>query len=84
MTSAASIGLMAMGLITGVISARFLGPDGRGRLAVAQTVGTLVGTTLALALGEALIFYVGTKARAALVVLKSAVAEITERSSSES
>jgi O-antigen/teichoic acid export membrane protein len=73
-TSATSVGLMVMGLITGVISARFLGPEGRGRLAVAQTVGTLVGTTLALALGESLIFFVRTKARAAPVVLKSAVA----------
>jgi len=74
LTSATSVGLMVMGLVTGVISARFLGPGGRGRLAVAQTVGTLVGTTLALALGESLIFFVRTKARAAAVVLKSAVA----------
>ena len=65
---------MTMGFTTGIISARLLGAEGRGVLAAAQTIGTLVGTYSMLSLGESLIFFVRTRARPAPVVLKSATA----------
>lgn len=74
LTTVTSLALMTMGFTTGVISARLLGPEGRGVLAAAQTIGTLVGTYSMLSLGESLIYFVRTRARPAPVVLKSATA----------
>ena len=62
-TTATSVAPMTMGFTTGIISVRTLGAEGRGVLAAAQTIGTLVGTYSMLSLGESLIFFVRTRAR---------------------
>ena len=64
--------LAVIALATGVLAARLLGPDGRGLLAAAVAVGTLVGAIGALALGEALVFFVGRRVRPPMVVLRTA------------
>lgn len=73
LTTAATNALLAViALATGVLAARLLGPEGRGHLAAAQAVGTLVGAIGALALGEALVLYVGRQAAPPMVVLRTA------------
>lgn len=64
--------LAVIALATGVLAARLLGPGGRGHLAAAQAIGTLVGAIGALALGESLVFFVGRRTRPPLVVLRTA------------
>ena len=73
LTTAATNGLLAViALATGVLAARLLGPEGRGLLAAATAVGTVVGAMGALALGEALVFFVGRQVRPPMVVLRTA------------
>jgi O-antigen/teichoic acid export membrane protein len=69
--------LAVVALITGVMAARLLGPESRGHLAAAQTVGTLVGAIGSLSLGESLVYFVGRRTRPPRVVLLSAVAFAT-------
>ena len=57
-TAATNAVLAVIGLLTGVLAARLLGPDGRGHLAAAQSVGSVVGWIGTLALGEALVLFV--------------------------
>lgn len=64
--------LAVVALATGVLAARLLGPQGRGHLAAAQAVGTLVGAIGALALGDALVFFIGRRTRPPMVVLRTA------------
>ena len=64
--------LAVIALATGVLAARLLGPEGRGYLAAAQALGTLVGAIGALALGEAMVFFVGRRTRPPMVVLRTA------------
>lgn len=71
-TAAANAVLAVVSLVTGVLAARLLGPEGRGHLAAAQAVGTLVGAIGALSLGEALVYFVGRRRRSPMVVLHTA------------
>jgi O-antigen/teichoic acid export membrane protein len=71
-TAATNAVLAVIGLITGVLAARLLGPEGRGHLAAAVAAGSLVGAIGALALGESLVFFVGRRVRPPMVVLRTA------------
>lgn len=71
-TAATNAVLAVVALATGVLAARLLGPSGRGHLAAAQAVGTLIGAVGSLSLGEAVVFFVGRKCRSAMVVLQTA------------
>lgn len=71
-TAGANLLLTVISLVTGVLAARLLGPEGRGHLAAAQAIGTLVGAAGSLALGEALVYFVGRRVRPPLVVLRTA------------
>jgi O-antigen/teichoic acid export membrane protein len=71
-TAAVNVALAVIALLTGVLAARLLGPDGRGYLAAAQAAGTLVGAIGSLSLGEALVFFVGRQSRRPMVVLQTA------------
>jgi O-antigen/teichoic acid export membrane protein len=46
-----------VGVFTGVMAARLLGPEGRGELAAIQTYPTLIGNMVMLGTGQALIYY---------------------------
>ncbi|HEV2125526.1 MAG TPA: oligosaccharide flippase family protein [Chloroflexota bacterium] len=73
LTTAATSGFLAvLALATGVLAARLLGPAGRGHLAAAQAVGTLLGTIGGLSLAEAIIFFVGRRIRPPMVILRTA------------
>lgn len=71
-TATANLALAIVALVTGVLAARLLGPERRGHLAAAQVVGTLVGTLGTVCLGQSLVFFVGTRTRSPMVVLKTA------------
>jgi O-antigen/teichoic acid export membrane protein len=71
-TASTNAVLAVVSVITGVLAARLLGPDGRGILAAAMAIGTLVGAIGALALGESLVYFVGRRVRPPLVVLNTA------------
>lgn len=71
-TAATNAVLAVLALATGVLAARLLGPDGRGHLAAAQAVGTLLGTIGGLSLGEAIVFFVGRRSRPPRVILTTA------------
>ena len=58
-TLVANLALGAIGLVTGIMAARLLGPDGRGRLAAIQAWPTFVGTFAVLGLPEAVVFLGG-------------------------
>lgn len=70
-TAATNAVLAVIGLLTGVLAARLLGPEGRGHLAAAHAVGSLVGWIGTLALGEALVLFVGRRIRPPMVVLRT-------------
>jgi O-antigen/teichoic acid export membrane protein len=55
--TAANILIGILGLITGIISARLLGPHGRGELAAIQTWATCLATIACLGLPEALVYF---------------------------
>jgi antigen flippase len=76
-TAATNAILALIALTTGVLAARLLGPEGRGHLAAAQAVGGLLGAIGALALGEALVFFVGRRVRSPMVVLRTATVVAT-------
>jgi O-antigen/teichoic acid export membrane protein len=71
-TAATNGGLAVVGLMTGVLAARLLGTEGRGHLAAAQAVGSLLGAVGSLSLGEALVYFVGRGKHSPWVVLKTA------------
>lgn len=71
-TAATNAALAVIALATGVLAARLLGPQGRGHLAAAQAVGTLVAGIGALSLGEAQVFFVGRRIRPPMIVLRTA------------
>lgn len=73
-TGGANAGLAVLGLVTGVLAARLLGPERRGHLAAAQALGTLIGTVGGLSLGEAVVYFVGKGPRSPIVVLRTATA----------
>ena len=56
-TSSTSFAIGLLGLITGAVAARLLGPQGRGELAAIQTWATCVATVANLGLPEALVYF---------------------------
>lgn len=58
-TVLSSLGLAALGVVTGVVVARSLGPTGRGELAVIQLWGALGVTVALLGIPEGLVYKVG-------------------------
>jgi len=56
-TAAANLVIAAFGMLTGIVTARLLGPQGRGELAAIQTTPGFIGTLAMLGLPEALSYY---------------------------
>lgn len=56
-TAATSLLLAALGLATGMLAARLLGPQGRGELAAIQMWPSLLGTFAMLGLAESLVYF---------------------------
>src|SRR5712691_9333225 len=57
-TLATNMALAALGVVTGVLSARLLHPAGEGELAAIQTWPFLLGTLAMLGLDSALIYFI--------------------------
>ncbi len=57
LTAAANVAITAMGFCTGILTARLLGPHGRGQLAAIQTTPSLVATLAMLGMPEALVYF---------------------------
>jgi O-antigen/teichoic acid export membrane protein len=57
MTVATNLFLNVLGLLTGIITARMLGPAGRGELAVVQLWGMFIGSLSLLGLSDAVIYF---------------------------
>lgn len=70
-TAATNAVMAVIGLATGVLAARLLGTEGRGHLAAAQAVGSLVGWIGTLALGEALVLFVARRTSPPMVALRT-------------
>ncbi|MEM3449249.1 MAG: oligosaccharide flippase family protein [Nitrososphaerota archaeon] len=62
----------AISLVTGIIIARCLGPDGKGRLALINSVASYFGQIVGLGLSVAIVYYIGRMKWSALWVLKTA------------
>jgi O-antigen/teichoic acid export membrane protein len=56
-TLAANIGIAGLTLITGILAARLLGPDGRGTLAAIQTWPTFLAAIATLGLPDATVYF---------------------------
>lgn len=74
LTAGANIVLALLGVLTGVATARLLGPEGRGQLAAIQTWPTFIATMAMLGLTEALVYYCARERRSAGAYLGSAMA----------
>src|SRR5579875_2757810 len=57
LTAVTNIALAALGMVSGILAARFLGPYGRGELAAIQTWPSFVATLAMLGMPEALVYY---------------------------
>jgi len=57
LTAGTNVFLAAIGLATGILAARLLGPQGRGELAAIQLWPSLLATLAMLGLPEALVYY---------------------------
>lgn len=81
LTFVANVATMAVGVCTGILAARLLGPVGEGQLAAIQTWPLLLGSLAMLGLPEALVYFIArdpTRGReftttAAMVGLASAI-----------
>jgi O-antigen/teichoic acid export membrane protein len=62
-----------LGMLTGIMAARLLGPHGRGELAAIQTWPTLIGYLSLLGTGDALVYYAAREPARTGVYLGSAV-----------
>jgi O-antigen/teichoic acid export membrane protein len=60
-TALTNLALGFLGMCTGVISARLLGPHGRGELAAVQTTPTVIATLAMIGMPEALVYYTAQK-----------------------
>jgi O-antigen/teichoic acid export membrane protein len=56
-TAATNLALAAMGFGTGIITARMLGPHGRGELAAIQTTPSAIGALAMIGMPEALVYF---------------------------
>lgn len=57
LTGATNLALALVGLVTGILAARLLGPHGRGELAAIQTWANSMGALAMLGMGEALVYF---------------------------
>jgi O-antigen/teichoic acid export membrane protein len=57
LTAASNLAIAGLTLLTGVLAARLLGPEGRGELAAIQTWPTTLGALAMLGLPEALVYH---------------------------
>ncbi len=57
-TSAANLLVLLLGMVSGIMSARLLGPEGRGELAIISYFPTLMGTFCCLAVPQGLSFFI--------------------------
>lgn len=57
LTGAANLAIAALSIVTGVVSARLLGPHGRGELAAIQTAPGFLATLAMLGMPEALTYF---------------------------
>ena len=57
LTMVTNVIIAALGIATGLLSARLLGPTGRGELAAIQTWSTLIASLGLLGLGEAVVYF---------------------------
>src|SRR5262245_4590409 len=73
--TAGTNGLSAvLGLMTGILAARLLGPQGRGELAAIQTWPSFIATLAMLGLPDALVYYSAREPRGAGSYLSTAIA----------
>lgn len=56
-TAASNIVLAALGMVSGILAARLLGPHGRGELAAIQTWPSFIATLAMLGMPEAIVYY---------------------------
>lgn len=68
-----NIVIAVIGLVTGVLSARILGPAGRGELAAIQTLSSFIAAVAMLGMPEALVFFSSQKPNKAGEFLASAL-----------
>ncbi len=73
LSAATNLALAALGMTSGILAARLLGPRGRGELAAIQTWPMLIGYLSVLGLGDALIYYAAREREHAGMYLGSAV-----------
>ena len=73
-TAATNILLAALGMVSGVLAARLLGPHGRGQLAAIQTWPTFVAVLAMLGMPEAVVYFSARMPAEAGQYLGSAVA----------
>lgn len=57
LTAGTNVLLASLGVVTGILAARLLGPDGRGELAAIQLWPSFIGTVAMLGLPEALTYF---------------------------
>lgn len=73
LTAGTNIALAALGMVSGIIAARLLGPHGRGELAAIQTWPSFVATLAMLGMPEAIVYYSARDRSAAGRYLASAI-----------
>lgn len=73
-TMAANVAIAVLGLVTGSLLARTLGPQGRGELAAIQTWAGFLGLLAALGLPDAVVYFSGRDRKGSATYLTSAVA----------
>jgi O-antigen/teichoic acid export membrane protein len=61
LTAATNLVLAMLGMITGVMAARLLGPHGRGELAAIQTYPIMIGQLSMLGTGQAVVYYAASR-----------------------
>jgi O-antigen/teichoic acid export membrane protein len=72
-TATVNLVLAVLGMMSGVLAARLLGPHGRGELAAIQTWPGVIGTLAMLGMPEAIVYYSARDERGAGRYLGSAV-----------
>ncbi len=73
LNAATNVGQAMIGMATGILAARLLGPRGRGELAAIQTWPTLMGYLCLLGMGDAVIYFSAREPKRAGRYLGSAV-----------
>ncbi|NPV76931.1 MAG: oligosaccharide flippase family protein [Anaerolineae bacterium] len=71
-----NIVIAAIGFVTGILSARILGPAGRGELAAIQTFPSFIAAIAMLGMPEAVVFFTSQKPHKAGEFLASALAVV--------